>query len=127
MLKTADGKKRFHVSNALRKYWRAYYNDNMLRNYRFYTTNGKVSQKTVKQSSMRQQVSKPQNTMRVMTLLCVRRIGLSKKQKQNTEHWRVKSPTLKQWWTLKTTTSKTDIATVSFSTSTLTTTRKCNN
>lgn len=29
------GKKRFHINKALRRYWRAYYNDNMLRNYRF--------------------------------------------------------------------------------------------
>ena len=34
MLKTKEGK-RFHLHNALRKYYRQYYNDNMLRNYRF--------------------------------------------------------------------------------------------
>lgn len=34
MLKTKDGKK-LHTTKSLRKYYRAYYNDNMLRNYRF--------------------------------------------------------------------------------------------
>ena len=34
MLKTKDNK-RFHVNNALRKYYRSYYNDHMLRNFRF--------------------------------------------------------------------------------------------
>lgn len=36
MLKsTGKRKKRFHLNNALRKYYKAYYNEHMLRNYRF--------------------------------------------------------------------------------------------
>ena len=31
----AAGKKRVHLHKSLRQYWRAYYNENMLRNYRF--------------------------------------------------------------------------------------------
>lgn len=31
----AAGTKRFHLHKALRQYWRAYYNEHMLRNYRF--------------------------------------------------------------------------------------------
>ena len=35
MLKTAPKpRKRFHLNNALRKYYRSYYNEHMLRNYR---------------------------------------------------------------------------------------------
>lgn len=35
MLNKSAGKKRFHLHKALRRYWRAYYNEHMLRNYRF--------------------------------------------------------------------------------------------
>lgn len=35
MLKSKAIKKRFHLSNTLRRYYKAYYNEHMLRNYRF--------------------------------------------------------------------------------------------